>query len=326
MKAKYILNNCAYGWGSWGDEMILDGALNVLGREDCVVASTDPAETREMHGVRAVIWDQWFHVEAETLCVAGGGWGYKPHCYSVATATQIALNKGMKVWIDAAGLSPHYGEWWKTDQVEPLRRADRFTVRDTMSRQVAAEMGIDAELVDDLALAMGVEDWPLPSGKWLGVNLTNDDGAIARMIPLLAALQEEGWTLLGLPTICHKNAPRLDGHEALRKASETLRHPIVNVRGPWHGDSVGPRRLAGLASHCKAVLSMHRHGAYLAKRVGVPAFLFDWPDDFGKPRRLEPVAEGWPPEHYCDLERDHPEEWSGLILATAEREDATDSG
>lgn len=53
-KAKPILVAGAYGQANLGDEYLLDVCLRLLGKEDCVVLSTNDKQTAHAHGVRSV--------------------------------------------------------------------------------------------------------------------------------------------------------------------------------------------------------------------------------------------------------------------------------
>lgn len=294
----YLVLNLAYGYGSWGDEMILDGVLTRLQRSRCTVYSWDPGETRVMHNVRAIGPKTAFPPH-DTLWVGGSGWGYGNHALGLCRVIQSALTDGKEVVIEAAGLREHRG-WHEMGQI--LRRVHTMTVRDPLSQQLASEqIGRECEIVPDPSLWMGIEDTWLEKGLWAGINVVNDPVALRKVAPMCQILLDRGYGLVALPTIAHKTARRLNGHNAVQKLGDLIGSPIQDIWGPWHGGSLGPRKLAGLAQHCAIILAMRKHGCWLAQHTQRRVLMLDWFDDHGNDHRVAPLRTLIPNSAYYDL-------------------------
>jgi len=198
-----------------------------------------------------------------------------------------ALSNGKEVVIEAAGLREHSG--WKA-MGKILRRVHSMTVRDPLSQELAREqIGRDCEIVPDPSLWMGIEDIWLEHGLWAGINVVNDGVALRKVAPMCDLLIQAGYRLLAMPTIAHKTTRRLNGHVAAQRLAELAGVPIRDIWGPWHGGSLGPRKLAGLAQHCAVVLAMRKHGCWLAERTHRRVLMLDWFDDQGNDHRLGPL-------------------------------------
>ena len=299
---QYLVLNLAYGYGSWGDEMILDGVLTRLGRSNCTVYSWDPDETRAMHNVSAVGPNEPFQPH-DTLWIGGSGWGYGDHAPNLCREIKGALDHGKEVVIEAAGLRAH-PHWRGMGKV--LRRVDSMTVRDTFSQQLARdEIGRECEIVPDPSLSMGIEDVLLEQGIWAGINVVNDPIALGKVAPICEILANSGYQLLALPTIAHKRTARLNGHIAAQKLGKMVGATVQDIKGPWYGGSLGPRQLAGLAQHCAIMVAMRKHGCWLAQRTQRRVLMLDWFDDHGNDHRLGPLRELIPNSSYYDLHTEH---------------------
>jgi len=301
---RFFVLNYSYGMGSWGDEMILDGVLNGLGRENCVVHSWDPDETREMHRVEAVGWkDPW--PEYDVMYIGGAGWGYHPHAGYIYRALLKAQESGKRTVIDAAGFWPL--EDWKRE-APVFKRVDEFTVRDPISQAlVRRAFKRKPMIVPDPSQRMGITPMKVGKGPWVGINVAND-APLERLVPLCKQIIKHGYRLLGLATMAHKMADRLDVHAALRRLSDMIDYEILDPPGPWYKKSLRPRELAGLAQNCDKILAMRKHGCWLAQRVNKPLLIVNWYSEHSHPKRscqqmaqLRPVI---PHLGFCDLTRD----------------------
>ncbi len=295
--SRYGLVNFAYGLGSWGDEMILDGLLNRLGRSECVVFSADPDETRRMHHVDAVGLNET--IGCQELWIGGSGWGHEPMASIVAQLAAFVGNNA-RVVVEAAGLREEV-DW---ERYKPsFAGVSRFTVRDSLSQVIARRLGHEATIVPDLSRYMRVAPVDLGPGPWVGVNVAGGYEPLAALVPLVREFARRGYKLVALPTICHKQNPWLDSHVKAAWLAELAGVSILDLPGPWHGRSLGPRELAGVAANCQYTVAMRKHGAYLAARVGVPVLMCDWYADHGLPYRLRQLREVIPDSLYCDLHR-----------------------
>lgn len=298
---RYLVLNYAYGMGSWGDEMILDGVLNGLGRANCTVHSWDSNETRQMHNVEAIGWDE-FWPDYDVLYIGGAAWGNHPHSDHVCAAIREAQEYRAKVIIDAAGFWP--GEEWRRE-AHTFARVEQFSVRDPLSKGIMRHwVKRVTPVVPDPSQRMGIAPVDVGEGPWIGVNVANAT-PLQKLVPLCRELIRRDYKLLGLATMAHKQRDELDGHMALRKLSALLDYEILDPPGPWHKDSLGPRELAGLAQNCEKIIGMRKHACWLAQRVDKPLLAINWYSEHTHPAQshhqlmqLRPVI---PHRGFCDL-------------------------
>ena len=149
-----------YGYRNVGDEAILAGLLEQIGRDRSVsVVSRMPAETAAMHGVRAISPRQAvLGIRGYRSVIIGGGGLFGRDMGAIGRLLPLygllASRLGLEVAIHGVGVDRNMRPvaarllWRLAD------RAVAFTVRDRRSAEVLAEWGIAADVVPDLSSAV----------------------------------------------------------------------------------------------------------------------------------------------------------------------------
>ncbi len=160
-----------YGYRNVGDEAILAGLLEQVGRDRSVsVVSRMPAETAAMHEVRAISpREAVLGLRSYRSVIIGGGGLFGRDMGAIGRLLPLygllASSLGLEVAIQGVGVDRDM----RPVGARLLRRlADRavaFTVRDRRSADVLAEWGIAADVVPDLSAS--VEPASAPVGRQL---------------------------------------------------------------------------------------------------------------------------------------------------------------
>ncbi|MEO8468923.1 MAG: polysaccharide pyruvyl transferase family protein [Chloroflexota bacterium] len=145
-----------YGYRNAGDEAMLTGLLNLLGRDGTTVVSRAPAETTAQHGVRAVSIGgaPAAMVRHRGLVIGGGGlFGRDMGALGrlLPVAGIVAAAAGRPVVLTGIGVDdgmPQASRWLLAKLGE---RARSVVVRDEESRRVLAELGVTASVAPDLS-------------------------------------------------------------------------------------------------------------------------------------------------------------------------------
>ncbi len=145
-----------YGYRNAGDEAMLDGLLELLGRDGVTVVSRLPAETAAVHRVRSIglAAAPGALLHHPGLVIGGGGlfgrhMGALGRLLPVVGLAAVAAGRDVSlIGIGADAAMP-----WSTRQLLAAlgSRATSVVVRDDASRRVLAALGIDAVLQPDLS-------------------------------------------------------------------------------------------------------------------------------------------------------------------------------
>lgn len=151
-----------YGFGNFGDELMLRTIKEHLNNHDITVVSNDPKTTENLHSIKSISRRKfWLNPGKYDLFLLGGGTLLQNttsnrSLYYYLEAIKRAKALGMEVYLLAQGLGPLTGRlgqsfWprliYKTLDGVPI------TVRDNQSLQLAKKIGLKANLVSDLALS-----------------------------------------------------------------------------------------------------------------------------------------------------------------------------
>ena len=146
-----ILIAGAYGTGNLGDEAILQGLLKMMRANNLLVFSRDPAETTQLHSVRAKRRNILDVLLAEKLLIGGGellqdNMAWK---YALLAITSKILRK--KVTVYAVGVSHLSNSIERIFARICLNLVDEISVRDPDSKNRLLDMGITKviDVVDD---------------------------------------------------------------------------------------------------------------------------------------------------------------------------------
>jgi polysaccharide pyruvyl transferase CsaB len=156
-----------YGFGNAGDEAVLAGILvalrSRLPHADVVVLSANPAQTRRLHGVKAVsrITGALWTLPRADLFISGGGSliqdvtsARSALYYLSVLGLATALAKATVVY--AQGIGPLHRGWVRALARRILARTTLITVRDEGSAGALTDLGIvrPVHLVADPAFAL----------------------------------------------------------------------------------------------------------------------------------------------------------------------------
>ena len=145
-----------YGYRNAGDEAMLTGLLDLLGRDGTSVVSRAPAETTAQHGVRAVpiAGAPAAMVRHRSLVIGGGGlfgrdMGTLGRLLPVGGI--LAAAAGRPVVLTGIGVDDGM-PWTSRRLLAKLgERSRSVVVRDEASRRVLAELGVTASVEPDLS-------------------------------------------------------------------------------------------------------------------------------------------------------------------------------
>jgi polysaccharide pyruvyl transferase WcaK-like protein len=161
MGRKRLLVAGAYGTGNLGDEAILVGILQILGknrkydRNQILVFSRDPQETKSLHGISAKRRNLVDLLTANDVIIGGGELfqdnGYMAVKYSILGLASKILKKHVKFY--AVGVSHVRSLVAKFLIRTSLTVADEISVRDLESKKRLRQLGIQKsiDIVDDPA-------------------------------------------------------------------------------------------------------------------------------------------------------------------------------
>ncbi len=272
-----------YGYGNVGDEAILAGLLARLGTDGVTVLSRDPAATASLHGVRAVGPRDALRAlrDSTTLLVGGGGLFGRDmgRIGRLLPAVGLAARAvGRRVVIEGVDIDEDLSPTARRLLPPLLRRADRVTVRDQRSAELARGFGVEAIVVPDLSDAMPAAT-PAAGRRLLqsaGVDLRRPVVGLA-----LAGLRPELWertrsavaeAMDALPDVefCFipmSRHPSVPTHDDLRAAIELRElQPRLHVV-----EAVGhPAEVLAANGHFSAVVAMRYHAMLFADRADVP--------------------------------------------------------
>lgn len=162
-----------YGYGNFGDELLLATLKDHLKEHDLVVVSGDPVSTEKLHEIKAISRKMfWQRPGQHELFLLGGGsllqnaTSNRSLAYYLAAIERAKL-AGMDVYLMAQGLGPING-WWPQIVIPRVLKEIPLTVRDKQSLEIAKGLQLKADLVADLAISY--ESYPKKkSRQFIGV-------------------------------------------------------------------------------------------------------------------------------------------------------------
>jgi len=305
-----------YGFGNTGDEAILAALVSGLSarrsRARLVVASGDPGQTRQRHGVDALFWRDPLSiaeaVRGSDLVVIGGGGLFQDYG-GIDRGTLLTPKHGGVTFyagpavLAAAARKPYclHGLGFGPLASEPARRivravasgASRISVRDEASRALLSGIGaagppvsaaadpaflVASERVrpEDVLIGMGIEPRPPIVGVALRTWAREADPGVwepAVASALDSLVERTGATLLFVPF--EKSQWTDDDDFAL--ASRLRRRLVHADRAAVLSGLLAPSDTASLLAGCDLVLAMRFHAAVFAisGRVPVVAIAYD---------------------------------------------------
>ena len=174
---KYVISGYI-GFDNFGDEAIakvLTSYLKNKNPEKITVLSSNPKRTSMLYGVNSVNYLKFVKpiLDSDVLISGGGSLlqditSLKSLVYYLSVImTALLFNK--KVIIFAQGFTPFKTKLGKILTQHIIKYADAIYVRDSKSKEILQEMGIQSELVSDPVFGMNVPNNELKKG--IGIQL-----------------------------------------------------------------------------------------------------------------------------------------------------------
>lgn len=297
-----------FGFANTGDELILNAMVRDfranLPEIDITVISGNPQNTRKVHHVNAVGWDDVCRIadEMETcqLVVIGGGgvfhdyWGFDHS--SILTSGHMGLSfyssiailaaiKGKPLMLFAVGVGPLQSEEGISIVRTIANQAVLITVRDEESQKILLSLGIAPEKIS--VTADPVFSHSFSENK---IQAQPRDHLHAPVVGVVL----RNWDVNVVPVLWEKEvASGLDSFLELHPSGRVLFVPFQNVKETLLDDFGIARRVqrlmahsnqtsfisksltfaekAGALSQCDILLGMRLHALILAIKYGIPA-------------------------------------------------------
>jgi polysaccharide pyruvyl transferase WcaK-like protein len=266
-----------------GDEAILEGILHQLPhREQAIVISRDPEDTRRLHGVRAVgPWGALLALlRVQVLIVAGGMFSSHmgPMQRLIPWFIRLARLFRVRCLFEGIGIYANTPPETLARLRAVMSSVESVTVRDSVCVEVVAGLGARAEIVpdmanhmpaaseaeaDDLLLAEGV-----PAARplvGLALTVTGSDDA-ARVVETFSALVNEmpEVTFVFTPMCQH---PWVESHNDLVLADRiAARAPALRIIRGWYR----PQQVMAVFGRLDAAVCMRYHSLLFAWRQNCP--------------------------------------------------------
>lgn len=260
-----ILVSGYYGLGNFGDEALLDGLLQLLRPAHHVtVLSGNPAETRQLHGVPAVHRYRGLPgalLRSDVLLSGGGGLlqdstSSRSLSYYLGVI-RLARLLGRKTLVYGQSIGPLSSSG--RARVRAALRGTALAVRDEQSVGLLAELGLDAALVADPALALQPDHAkPAKATDLLLVPRAGYPDLTAALVAAGQAAAEDGPVRIGLLALQESE----DAVE-IRQLSAAL--PDAELL-----HAADHRAALNIISAASFVLSARLHGLILAVAAGRP--------------------------------------------------------
>ena len=271
-----------YGYRNVGDEAILAGLLEQIGRDRSIsVVSRMPAETAALHGARAIsLRAAVLGIRGYRAVIIGGGGLFGRDMGAIGRLLPLygllASMLGLQVAILGVGVDRDMRPVARRLLRLLAPRAVAFTVRDRRSAEILAEWGIAADVAPDLSAT--VQPAPASTGREVlrlagldpdrpvvGLALTGLrphqaaalEGAVAHCISELPDVQ-----FCFIPMSQH---PFVPAHNDLllgrRLQEQSPRLAVVEA-------SLNPEQLLAVFGRLSAAVCMRYHSLLFADRVG----------------------------------------------------------
>lgn len=281
-----------YGFHNAGDEAILAGMLQAL-RElapdlSITVVSGTAAETRAMHGVKAVsrgaVRQIWQAIGRADLVICGGGSLLQDVTSSRSLTYYLGLvalakARSKPVLFYAQGIGPISGVVGRSLIPLIVNTVDAITVRDRESAETLRRLGVrrpPVTVTADPALGLGPTD-PGRGAELLaaaGVDLSRPVIGVSvrpwkqwerQLEPVLARaldalIQETGAQVAFLPM-----QQQSTDTEAANVVTRLMKEPAVVLEGPYSHE-----QLQTLIARCDLLIGMRYHALVFAAMNGVP--------------------------------------------------------
>jgi polysaccharide pyruvyl transferase WcaK-like protein len=315
-----------YGYRNAGDEAILAGLLELTGRDGVTVVSRAPAETSAIHDVRSVpIGGAAAAMASHRSLVIGGGGLFGRDMGLLGRllplAGLVAGTAGRDVALVGIGVDRDMPGVARRLLALLARRAQTVAVRDAESRDVLADLGVEALVAPDLSSLVesagpvvgrrSLEAAGLHPGRRPVVGL-----ALTAVDPDLSAPLEEavvavvdalpGWDVALVPMSRHPFVPAHNDEVLARRL--VAAEPRLRIVVP-PGDTA---TLLGVFEALGAAVCMRYHSLLFAERAGIPVIPIayaekcrHWLDERGL-TAVEPSAAGLVSALRAALERPRP--------------------
>lgn len=282
--AKPTLVIGGYGYRNAGDEAILAGLLQVLGRDELTVVSRMPAETAALHGVRSVsVAGAIRELPRQRSVVIGGGGLFGRDMGLLGRLLPpfglVSSLAGRDVALIGVGIDEAMPALAARLTYRLARRASTVIVRDATSVEVLAARGIEATLWPDMST------FAPSAGRKAGVAALRASGLDPARRPVVGLCL----TAVHAPLVEPVVAAVVGAVDSMPEVDFCLipmsRHPFVAA----HNDELLARRLVGLRPRLRilrgsddpgivlgvfealrGVVAMRFHSLLFAERAGIP--------------------------------------------------------
>ena len=282
--AKPTLIVGGYGYRNAGDEAILGGLLQVLGRDHVTVVSRAPAETAATHGVRSVGFGgaPRAMLGHRGLVIGGGGlFGRDMGGLGrlLPLAGLAATVAGREVALLGIGVDRAMPRATALLLTRLAARASSVTVRDEASRMVLADLGAAGRVAPDLSSLVPSAGRAAGARHLRAVGLDPSRRpvvglALTGVEPILAARVREAIVLAAdaLPNVDFCLVP-MSRHPFVATHNDELLARSVASERPRVRILVPPddtRQLLGVFEAFAAAVCMRYHSLLFAERAGIP--------------------------------------------------------
>lgn len=272
-----------YGYRNVGDEAILAGLLEQIGRDRSVsVVSRMPAETAAMHGVRALSPRQAvLGMRSHRSLIIGGGGLFGRDMGAIGRLLPLygllASRLGLEVAIHGVGVDREMRPVAARLLRRLAARAVTFTVRDRRSAEVLAEWGIAADVVPDLSAA--VQPAPASTGRELlrHAGLDPDRPVVGLALTGLRAHQAAALeravaqSIAELPDVQFCFIP-MSQHPFVQAHNDLLLGRTLQSQNPRLAvldEVLKPADVLAVFGGLSAAVCMRYHGLLFADRMGI---------------------------------------------------------
>ena len=296
-----------YGYRNVGDEAILDGLLDQIGRERSVsVVSRMPAETAAVHGVRGISLRQAVSgIRSHASVVIGGGGLFGRDMGAIGRLLPLygllASRMGRQVAIHGVGVDGDMRPIAAGLLRRLAKRAVAFTVRDRRSAEILGRWGIRADVVPDLSA--DVEPAPPSVGRELLRQAGLDPDRPVVGLALTGLRAHQAAALNGAMAHCIAELPDvqfcfipMSQHPFIHAHNDLLfgrRLQALSPRLAVLEASLPPEQVLAVFGSLSAAVCMRYHSLLFADRMGTPIIPVPYApkcDAWIAERGLRPVA------------------------------------
>jgi len=300
---RQILLAAAYGTKNVGDEAILAGLINILGRENIFkVFSSDPAETERYHKVRASRKNLLDLARSQEVVIGGGQLIQDGMALRYSVLAILSKLMGKKCSFYAIGASPLKSGVAARITKMALNFADIVSVRDEGSLATLKKMGVQKEIkivsdpffsmeessagynVDAIFSSEQVRRRGLPL---IGISLRGGESAVVdeRAIAFFSKYYEAISEFADVIFLIFSKHPASKGDNDLvmaDKLQSSIAHGHLNIiRGDYP-----PQAYFSIMKSLDLLVSVRLHPILFATRANVPALGID----FGTNSKIRPFA------------------------------------